>query len=365
MYIVVFSVIIGSVIGAFTNALAIKMLFRPFKPWYIGKWQIPFTPGVIPKRKGEIADKLGNMVENYLFTSEGLGQFLARTGFRDQLFSRIEQKWKNYLRQYNVVGELFTSIFTDEWKDKLKGLSKQQIHKILSSPSLREKRLDEIFSEEMLLSIEERVNTISRSFVEDLRDYLHSQNGHVWLQSIVDQLLGGKKMLGFLSAFIDSEQILQKLVQYLEQVLVRPETEQVFTDFLLKEWNDFKEKPIGSVLNELDNVINEDKSNLFDMGITYLQDISIEKIILPIEENKWDKKLFDSGFSYLESRLDKLFSYLSISEVVKEEVNRFSFEELEKMIIEIADRELKMITYFGGVLGGFLGLIQGIIYFSI
>ena len=54
MYYIIFAVLIGILIGAYTNHLAIKMLFRPYRAWKIGSWQVPFTPGLIPKRKEEI-----------------------------------------------------------------------------------------------------------------------------------------------------------------------------------------------------------------------------------------------------------------------------------------------------------------------
>ena len=41
--------IIGAIIGGITNVIAIRMLFHPFKPYYIFKMRIPFTPGLIPK----------------------------------------------------------------------------------------------------------------------------------------------------------------------------------------------------------------------------------------------------------------------------------------------------------------------------
>ena len=44
-------IVIGAVIGAATNHLAIKMLFRPYKPYYLFGKQLPFTPGLIPKKK--------------------------------------------------------------------------------------------------------------------------------------------------------------------------------------------------------------------------------------------------------------------------------------------------------------------------
>ncbi len=48
--------IIGAIIGSATNFLAIKMIFRPYNALYLGKWKLPFTPGLIPKRRGEFID---------------------------------------------------------------------------------------------------------------------------------------------------------------------------------------------------------------------------------------------------------------------------------------------------------------------
>ena len=47
--------LIGALIGYLTNWLAVKMLFRPRKALYIGKFHVPFTPGVIPRRKAALA----------------------------------------------------------------------------------------------------------------------------------------------------------------------------------------------------------------------------------------------------------------------------------------------------------------------
>ena len=44
------------------------MLFRPHRPIYIGKFQVPFTPGLIPKRRDELAVQLGKMVVEHLLT---------------------------------------------------------------------------------------------------------------------------------------------------------------------------------------------------------------------------------------------------------------------------------------------------------
>ncbi|MDP7742500.1 MAG: DUF445 family protein, partial [Lentisphaeria bacterium] len=37
--------IVGAIIGALTNQIAIKMLFRPYRPIMIGSLTLPLTPG--------------------------------------------------------------------------------------------------------------------------------------------------------------------------------------------------------------------------------------------------------------------------------------------------------------------------------
>lgn len=62
--------IVGSIIGYFTNWLAIRMLFRPHEEKRILGIRIPFTPGMIPKERGRMAKSVGDTVEDYLLTPE-------------------------------------------------------------------------------------------------------------------------------------------------------------------------------------------------------------------------------------------------------------------------------------------------------
>ena len=75
---IIFMVVVGAVIGGFTNYLAIKMLFHPYHPKYMGKWKLPFTPGLIPKRRQELAHQIGKLVVNHLLTRESIQRNLSR-----------------------------------------------------------------------------------------------------------------------------------------------------------------------------------------------------------------------------------------------------------------------------------------------
>ena len=62
--------LLGALIGYITNDIAIKMLFRPYKAKYIGRFHIPFTPGVIPRRQERIAKSIGTVISDELLSAE-------------------------------------------------------------------------------------------------------------------------------------------------------------------------------------------------------------------------------------------------------------------------------------------------------
>jgi len=79
--------LIGTIIGYFTNWLAIKMLFRPLKPVYLGKFKLPFTPGILPRERARLTDSVGETVSRELLTTE---VFRSRLG-EPALLGKIEQ----------------------------------------------------------------------------------------------------------------------------------------------------------------------------------------------------------------------------------------------------------------------------------
>ena len=46
--------LVGAFIGYMTNYVAIRMLFRPLKPWRFLGLRVPMTPGVIPSRRHDL-----------------------------------------------------------------------------------------------------------------------------------------------------------------------------------------------------------------------------------------------------------------------------------------------------------------------
>jgi uncharacterized membrane protein YheB (UPF0754 family) len=85
--------VLGAVIGYFTNWLAVKMLFRPYYPKKIGKFTLPFTPGIIPKRRQAIAKAVGNAVGEKLFTKEDMLASVKSEQTRDKVAQSAVELW--------------------------------------------------------------------------------------------------------------------------------------------------------------------------------------------------------------------------------------------------------------------------------
>ena len=106
---ILFMIIVGAIIGGVTNSLAIKMLFRPYNPIYIRNWRLPFTPGLIPKRRKDLAVQLGKLVVNYLLTPESFQKKLRGKDLQNDLTKYIENGLLNNLNSEKTVNDLLQS----------------------------------------------------------------------------------------------------------------------------------------------------------------------------------------------------------------------------------------------------------------
>lgn len=96
--------VMGTIIGFGTNFIAVKMLFRPYKPIKIGKFTLPFTPGVIPKRRADIAKALGDTISKELFTNDDIKNIFLSEEIKEKISNGIISGIK---KEDSTVKELF------------------------------------------------------------------------------------------------------------------------------------------------------------------------------------------------------------------------------------------------------------------
>lgn len=81
---------LGAIIGYVTNALAIRMLFRPLKAYHVFGLRVPFTPGIIPRQRSALAESIGTMVSDKLLNREAVQNHLRNPEFEQKLGVSLE-----------------------------------------------------------------------------------------------------------------------------------------------------------------------------------------------------------------------------------------------------------------------------------
>ncbi|AHC14331.1 DUF445 family protein [Salinispira pacifica] len=83
--------LLGAVIGYVTNALAIRMLFRPLTRKFFLGIPLPLTPGIIPRQREQLAHSIARMVSRSLFNTQVILGHIRGEAFQHGLVLQIRQ----------------------------------------------------------------------------------------------------------------------------------------------------------------------------------------------------------------------------------------------------------------------------------
>lgn len=129
---------VGAAIGYLTNALAVKMLFRPYSEKRIGRLRLPFTPGVIPRRRKALARALGDAVGRQLVTQSDLREAILSDKALDALTDLVLESvsGRDGLSLEKRLGALLGEKELGTAKERLDGALTSAIVSALSSADL-------------------------------------------------------------------------------------------------------------------------------------------------------------------------------------------------------------------------------------
>lgn len=371
-----FMAIIGAAIGGVTNHLAIKMLFRPYKAIYIKNWRVPFTPGLIPKRRDELAKQLGLTVVNYLLTPET---------FRKKFFSKDIQDKVEHFVQTNVEETIFTNDKTiQDWlnlagfahlpttiEQKVEAIVEGQFSSVKNT--LSTKSIRTLLSNDIQNTIDAKIPVAVQHILEKGEDYFLSPEGEMTIKAMIDDFLSSKGSLGgMINMFLgDSSSLVGKVQRELVKFLQAPGTTTLLTKIFSQEWEKLKDRPAMDFLQDVqfDPILSK-------LQVYVKEQLAIsERLNQPIsyywpEGNDWAKytvipQAIEKAFVKAEEKLEDVLKRLNLQEVVREQVDSFPVEKLEELVLGISKREFKMITVLGAVLGGLIGIVQGLIVYFI
>lgn len=183
--------LIGGIIGSVTNDLAIKMLFRPYKAVYIGKFRLPFTPGIVPKRLEELAVLLGREVEAQFFNADDLELLFRSDAFADAVAGSLTDMI--YTQRTTLCFTLESLEMDDTTADAMNRVREGLTDSVASA--LRDTDFAPAIASVMLgmsdrlpksLGSRSAVNTLAPTLADGIRDFLSQEKGRRLVASLID-----------------------------------------------------------------------------------------------------------------------------------------------------------------------------------
>ena len=114
------------------------------------------------------------------------------------------------------------------------------------------------------------------------------------------------------------------------------------------------EETLGRVFNVLGETI--DLNEKIDKPLNQLSPRLMQYL-----ETTLSDKVTQLIISQASKHLSTIMQKINLRKLVEDQINTFDLDYIEKLIIEIANKELKLITLLGFILGGMIGLFQGLI----
>lgn len=117
---------VGTLIGWFTNYLAIKLLFRPYKEINFIFFKIQ---GLIPKRKDEIVENIADVVEKELISMSDLKEKFQNVEIDETMINSLLDKIIGEKLQKSILDKnpLLKMIINDSMVEKIKSYFKNAI----------------------------------------------------------------------------------------------------------------------------------------------------------------------------------------------------------------------------------------------
>ena len=389
--------IAGAIIGYFTNDIAIQMLFRPYKAIYLGKAQLPFTPGLIPRNQPRLAKRVADTIMGSLLTPEELQRLAKKLLETERVESALTWLLNLALKQIRsdkeqktakILANILRDLFSESLPRLLKVFSRRedflesQINQVFEK-ILLDFQFSEVQSRQFVDWLLESIlppNTLRLALIDFLTDrniqvidegFREKTSGTYW---VVANLFGVRNTLIRLRSFcIEEKEVANtRLKELMLSLEVRGRLRNGLHRFSLQNL------PLSTV-NQLRKTTGDAvRAYIRDSGADFLQDfgksIDWDNLAIIIINRLQVSSTFTGSLGvisqelaailerYLEEDLEKIVQQaipiLSIDQVIIARITGTSPEELELAIQGIVKSELQAIVNLGGVLGFLVGLLQ-------
>lgn len=312
--------LLGGIIGYITNDIAIRMLFRPHTAKYLFGIHIPFTPGLIPKEKGRLADAIGGAISENLMSKEVLEKYLLSEEMVGKVRTSVENFIGTQRRNQETLSQFLGHYLSNEEITDITNSVNESITKQLSH-KLTDKEVGEKVAHIVIEHVAQKLN------VEGAQELLSGIAGAMGgLKGMAAELFGGNIIAKFLGMLREpAEHFLARQIN----IILENNSEEIVSNMVSGEVDSIMNKPVCKLL--------EGHEEQFAQTVN-----TIESVYRTI----------------IKEHLPKILESIDISKIVRERINEMDVNETEKLIFQVMNKELKAIVWLGALLGLVMGSIN-------
>lgn len=286
--------LIGALIGYCTNFIAVKMLFKPHHPIMVGKRRLPFTPGLIPKRKDELAGAIGSAIGDVLLTKKDLAEALPAEQIKDSIAGGLWEKYLNARESQVSIGDA-----AGEY------LSEERLKRIRAG-------LEDVVTERVMAGIEEL----------DISSIVVTEGSRAIRE----------KVQGTMLAMMVNDQVIQSVAVPISEEIetyIHENGEEKIRPIVQKELSRIGAEPIGSLAQQLS-----------------LEQTHMKKIVDGLYA------------ACVEDAMEEMLEKIDVAAIVEEKIRDMDVAKLEALILSVMKKELNAIVNLGALIGLVIGLLN-------
>lgn len=286
--------VIGAVIGYFTNYIAVKMLFHPRSPITVGGHTLPFTPGIIPRRKKDLAKAIGAAVQDELFGQQEIRSILLSDETQQVITEGICDQVEAFVYGNESAKELITGATGPEtYQEKKEALGNVLTDKIVQG----------------IISMD-----IGQVITDKGTDFISQKMNNP-----------------LLAMFLTPDTIRSIAAPMGDQIVSYVETEgrEKISAYVQEEMEALEQKHPEEILGDRES-------------------------IRPVVKEKVDEVYR----SFVEQHADAVVKQFRIREIIENRIAGMSNEALEKLVLSVMKNELGMIVNLGAVIGAVIGILN-------
>lgn len=286
--------VIGALIGYCTNYIAVKMLFKPHHPVMLGNRRLPFTPGLIPKRKDELAGAIGSAISDVLLTKEDLAEAIPADAVKETITEGLWNQFAQTKESTSSIAQAVTEFIPEEKYEAMRDQLEDTVTE-KAVESLQKMNIGDIIVEEGTRAIKEKVQGTMLSML--VNDQM--------IQSIAGPI--GEEIESFIENHAE-----EKIRPVVAGELTRLET-----------------GTVGAMACRL-----------------------------PLEKSHMGKAVDVLYENCVENSIETMMEKIDIAGIVEEKIKEMDIAKLEDLILSVMKKELNAIVNLGALIGFVIGILN-------